>query len=82
MRRVGCGFEQMVEALSATPGTADWVREKGRVADKRELCRVYYHQARKCCVGDPEGLRLAAPALGYQPGWIWDMRRARQEMAP
>ena len=41
VRQSGKSYEEMVEALSRDPDTADWVREKGRLSGDRELRRIW-----------------------------------------
>ncbi|HEY1432717.1 MAG TPA: hypothetical protein VGF39_13995 [Stellaceae bacterium] len=41
LRRQGCTFEEMVDALRRDPETADWVRGKGEANNQRELRRIW-----------------------------------------
>lgn len=40
-RRDGLSFDEMVEALSLDPETAEWTEEKGKAANCRELRRIW-----------------------------------------
>jgi putative DNA primase/helicase len=79
MRRNGKSYEEMVDALSRDPDTADWVREKGRLSGDRELRRIWDRAAPVPELSNEElaldFARRQADALRYVAAWgrwlIW-----------
>jgi hypothetical protein len=58
LKRAGCGFDEMCDALRTHPATTDWVEEKGDAAGSRELRRIWD----KADV-PPESSELREPSL-------------------